>query len=184
MVSGEGVSAATTDAVIRRRCADLNFKAEMESLLVKVVLLFVFGWVLLTQVLVVDQANGMDMFPAIEDGDVVIGYRLESELWQDDVVVYRVDGKRHIGRVVARETDVVVMDDSGTLQVNGTTQEGEIAYPTYAEEGGNYPLTVPEGHVFVLGDYRTHADDSRVFGCIPVEDVEGKAIGIFRRRDI
>lgn len=76
------------------------------------------------------------------------------------------------------------MDDSGTLFVNGTAQGGEIVFPTYAKEGIQYPYTVPEGSVFILGDYRTHAKDSRDFGCISLPEVKAKVITILRRREI
>ena len=80
--------------------------------------------------------------------------------------MYEADGKTHVGRILGCETDVITMDDTGTLLVNGTAQTGEIAFPTYAKEGITYPYTVPEGSVFILGDYRTHAKDSREFGPI------------------
>ena len=94
------------------------------------------------------------------------------------------DGQRRVGRVVARETDVITLDDSGTLLVNGTVQSGEILYPSYAKEGITYPYTVPEGHVFILGDYRTQTEDSRDHGPIPMEDVEAKVVTILRRQGI
>ena len=103
---------------------------------------------------------------------------------KDDVVVYEADGKLRTGRILGRESDVITMDDSGTLLVNGTVQGGEILFPTYAKEGIEYPYTVPEGCVFVLGDYRTQAEDSRDFGCISLENVKAKVITILRRRGI
>jgi signal peptidase I len=51
---------------------------------------------------------------------------------------------------VARATDNVTIDDSGSLTVNGTTQTGEILYPTYPEVDSSlaYPYQVPENSVF------------------------------------
>lgn len=124
------------------------------------------------------------MFPALKDGDLVIAFQLQREYAKNDVVVYRADGEERIGRVAARAADVVTLDETGTLLVNGTVQSGEILYPTYAKEGITYPYTVPEGTMFVLGDYRTQAEDSRDLGAISMKDVEGKVITILRRRGL
>ena len=43
--------------------------------------------------------------------------------------------------------------------------------------GGQFlDLIVPEGSVFVMGDNRAHSSDSRRFGCIPYEKIEGKIV--------
>ena len=39
---------------------------------------------------------------------------------------------------------------------------------------GNWTVTVPEGHVFVMGDNRNHSKDSRAIGAIPLDHVLGK----------
>lgn len=150
----------------------------------RVLILALAFWLVLTQVFFVMQASGNDMFPAVKDGDLIIAYRLQQDYVKSDVVVYTVNGETRVGRIAARETDVVTLDDSGTLLVNGTTQTGEILYPTYAGSGLSYPYTVPNGCVFILGDYRTQAKDSREFGPVPMEDVIGKVITILRRRGL
>ena len=124
------------------------------------------------------------MYPAVKDGDLIIGYRLQDTYLEDDAVVYEADGELRVGRIIGRQSDVISMDDSGTLIVNGTVQGGEILFPTYAKEGIEYPYTVPEGCVFVLGDYQTQAEDSRDFGCISLEDVKAKVITLLRRREL
>ena len=57
-------------------------------------------------------------------------------------------------------------------------------YPTYAKDEVKYPYTVPEGMVFILGDYRTQAVDSRDFGAVEQKDVQAKVITILRRRSL
>lgn len=154
------------------------------SLLLRILFLAAVFWALLTYVFLITQVSGNDMFPAVKDGDLVIGFRLQQDYAKGDVVVYTAGGKTRFGRIAARETDVVTLDDSGTLLVNGTAQSGEILYPSYAKEGLEYPYRVPEGQVFILGDYRTQTEDSRDFGAVPMENVKAKVITILRRRGL
>ena len=142
------------------------------------------GWLMLTQVLLLTQAHGNDMYPAIKDGDLLIGYRLHSEYVRDDVVIFTMNQTQMVGRVVAAASDVVTLDDSGKLIVNGTVMTDQVLFSSMAREALSYPYTVPEGHVFVMGDYRTHATDSRDFGPVPVSALQAKSITIMRRQGL
>ena len=99
-------------------------------------------------------------------------------------MLYEHDGKLCVGRILGRASDLVSLNDGGTLIVNGSAQSGEILYPTYAKDGLEYPYTVPEGTVFILGDYRTQATDSRDFGPVALADVKAKIITLVRRRSL
>ena len=170
--------------ICRRRRINVLTAQGYVNLAVKAAAMVVAAWVIFTQVFMLTQCTGQGMYPAIEDGDLVLAYRLHQDYQKGDVVVYTVDGARYMGRIVARQTDVVYMDDSGTLQINGTNQGGEIMYPTYAKPGTEYPCRVPDGALYVLGDYRTQTEDSRDFGAISLDDVQGKVITIVRRRGV
>ncbi|MCD7748785.1 MAG: signal peptidase I, partial [Oscillospiraceae bacterium] len=117
-------------------------------------------------------------------GDLLIANRLASDYEKDDVVIYTQDGETKVGRIVAVGGDVVTLDDGGSLIVNGTVQSGDIVYLTYALDGLEYPYSVPEGSVFILGDYRTNAEDSRTFGPVAEENILGRVMTLLRRRGL
>ena len=152
----------------------------------RVVLVAAMFWLLFGVVFMLARVQGNEMFPAVKDGDLVLAYRLQQSCTKNDVVVYQADGVTHVGRVLALGGDVVNITEDGTLLVNGTTQSGEILYPTYpaSAAGLSYPYTVPEGSVFILADYRTNAADSRNFGAIPMRDVKGTVLALLRRRGL
>lgn len=174
----------TIPQVIRKRRADVIIANSYLSLLFRCLFLALLLYILFSHVFLITQVNGNEMFPALEDGDVVLAYRLQRNYVKNDVIVYRQGGKVTTGRILGRDGDVINMDDSGTLQVNGTNQGGEIMYPTYAKDGMTYPYIIPDGEYFILDDYRTQAEDSRDFGSINRGQIEGKVITIIRRRGI
>lgn len=175
----------TLSDVIAMRRERLILRAGYRNLVLRALALAAAGYLLFTQVFLVAQNAGLGMFPALKDGDLMVVFRLQPTYAKDDVVAYRAEGLRRVGRIAAAAGDVVMIDEDGVLTVNDAVQTGEILYPTYAREDGlTYPYTVPEGCLFLLGDYRTQTLDSRDFGAIPLEDVEGKVITILRRRGV
>ena len=174
----------TPAEVISLRRNRLAVREGYISLLGRVVFIAAAAWLLFSQVFLLMQARGTDMFPAVKDGDLMVGYRLQKDYEQENVVVYKRDGKSYVGRVVAKSGDYVDITEEGSLIVNGTVKSGEILYPTYEREGVNYPYVVPESMVFILADYRTQAQDSRDFGAVELKDVQAKVITILRRRSL
>ena len=84
----------------------------------------------------------------------------------------------YIKRVIGLPGEHVQIKD-GKAYINGEElQENYLAddVVTEAEEGQFIDLVVPEGTVFVMGDNRSHSADSRRFGCIPYEKIEGKVV--------
>lgn len=169
--------------VKRRRTACLT-RRSYAALGLRLAVMGLGAWLVFTQVFALHRTRGMGMFPAIRDGDLVLAYRLQQEYRKGDVILYRAGEGLHLGRVAAGGGDVVLIDDSGSLAVNGSSQAGDILYPTYAREGSAYPQRVQDGMVFVLGDYPTQTRDSRDFGAIPLADIQGKVVTLVRRRRI
>jgi signal peptidase I len=121
------------------------------------------------------------MVPTLEVGDRVLAnkfiYRL-TEPERGDVVVFESvgegDDQKLIKRIVAVAGDEIEVRN-GTLLVNGEEQEEPYLTENPPFNGSYEPTEVPEEHVFVMGDNRANSADSRVFGPLPVENIEGEA---------
>lgn len=125
------------------------------------------------------------MQPAFKDGDLVFFYRLDKMYSSGDVVVVKYEGEMMALRVKAKAGDVVDINENG-LYINGSYQtEQGIYQKTYRfEEGADFPITLREGEIFLLGDAREDAVDSRVFGAVSIDETYGKVMAIYRRRSI
>jgi signal peptidase I len=80
-------------------------------------------------------------------------------------------------RVIARGGDTVAFRE-GVAIVNGTPEQREVRVDDPECALCELPVesTVPRGHVFVAADNRSRAPDSRAFGPVPFEAVEGKVV--------
>lgn len=161
-----------------------SLKTAWLRLLLRFALIALTGVLIFTKVFLLTRVRGNEMFPAIRDGDLLLAFRLQKDYAKNDVVVYNREGETAVGRIAALGGDVVTLDQSGILLVNGTEQGGEIFYPTYAGEEQCYPYRVEADAVFVLGDHRPAARDSREIGAVAEENVKGKVITVLRRRGI
>lgn len=155
----------------------LLFKVASIVLLFLLMVTFLFGIV---------RYQEPSMAPAIKNGDLVIFYRNPTAVYlPQDVIVLEYEGSQHARRVVASAGDTVDITDAGLLVNGALQQEPEIFQKTERyQEGVSFPLTVPEGQIFVLGDSREGAEDSRIYGCVKTDDTLGKVITVIRRRGI
>ena len=121
------------------------------------------------------------MVPTLEVGDRILAnkfiYRFTEPKRGDIVVFDSVEGEDEtlIKRVVGVAGDRVRVSRYGVLFVNGEPQEEPYLNKKDPPRYTYGPKRVPKGYIFVMGDNRGNSADSRVFGPVPLEDVEGEA---------
>lgn len=141
--------------------------------IVLLVLCFV-GRVFVAQPVVV---HGDSMAPTLADGAVLVVDRLSYRFTEPavgDVVVAAVPEQGEVvKRVVAVAGDSVGLED-GVLVRNGALVAEPYIDPTQMK--GTYwgPIVVPDGQVFLLGDHRFTSLDSRHYGPVSIDAIEGR----------
>ena len=132
------------------------------------------------------RVSGESMRETLQDQDmlVVLNNWLCGGYEPGDIVILQRDdfygGEPIVKRVIATEGQTVDIDfDAGVVYVDGAAlEEPYTREPTWTQEGTEFPLTVPEGCVFVMGDNRNDSDDSRGSALGPVDTrcVLGRAL--------
>ena len=129
--------------------------------------------------------EGHSMLPTLQDRDrlLVLTSGLCGGYAPGDIVVLRKESFTPtpiVKRVIATGGQVVDIDfSSGMVFVDGRPlHEDYINELTFTPEGTAFPLAVPEGSVFVLGDNRNNSTDSRSaqLGTVDERYIIGRAV--------
>ena len=143
-----------------------------------VVLVFTFGVRMMG-------VKGPSMRQTLQEGDrlLVLNAPLTGELRQGDIVIARKDTFSDdpiVKRIIAVGGQTVDIDfGAGVVYVDGAAlDEDYINDLTYTDEGMAFPLTVPEGSVFLMGDNRNMSTDSREprIGTVDTRYLIGRAV--------
>lgn len=130
--------------------------------------------------------SGDSMFHTLVDGDylIVLEQHLGGKPQQGDIVVAAMDrfyeGKPIVKRVIATEGQTVDIDfRAGIVYVDGQALDEPYTFTdTNLSEGTQFPVTVAEGCLFLMGDNRNDSRDSRdpLIGQVDCREVLGRAV--------
>ena len=169
----------------RSQSSDLSVWREVRGLLLKILVIVLLFTTIFTFVFGLHRNTDPYMTPMVKTGDLILYYRLDKDYAIGDLLLLEYQGEHQLRRVVAKAGDIVDISEEG-LHINGALQqEIEIFQETWAfEEGIEFPITVGEGQVFVLGDAREEAIDSRLYGPTQTKDTLGTVMTVVRRRNL
>lgn len=130
--------------------------------------------------------DGMSMEPGLHNSELILvdkwSYHFRTPN-RGDVVVFVAPpnpSQDYIKRVIGLPGDVISIQDT-TVTVNGKTLKEFYVDPS--RQGNPYASfvnhVVPPGMYFVLGDNRGGSSDSRDWGCLPTQNVIGRAALVY-----
>ena len=124
------------------------------------------------------QIFGTSMAPALYEGDFVVAMRYVTPK-RGDIVAFNSNDRILVKRVIALPGDQVDIDIDGNVYIDGIwLGEPYINELSYGGCDISFPIRVPPGSVFVMGDNRGISVDSRssAVGCILEEHLIGKLL--------
>ena len=121
---------------------------------------------------------GNSMTPTLEESDIVFSIK-SKQFETGDIIAFYSGNKLLVKRCIAGPTDVVDIDENGTVSVNGQVlDEPYVSEMAKGDCNIELPYQVPADRYFVLGDHRSTSSDSRssTIGCILKEDIVGRIV--------
>jgi len=120
---------------------------------------------------------GNSMSPTFQDKDLVLIRKYKYLPKRCESIAYKKDNRQCVGRVVAFEGERVFIK-KGKILVNDTVLDLSFDYTSLGDITVRKPYIVPQNCAFILGDNSSNSYDSRYFGGVSKEDIQGKVYKI------
>src|SRR6476660_9491070 len=156
------------------------------SELVEVVVLAVILYFGISFAVQAVHVEGLSMFATLDDNDYLIANKIDYRLHapqRGDIIILRPptdNSKDFIKRVIALPGEKLLIRD-GVVYINGHKLDEPYLPEAWTTLNNPAPWSVGDGAVipandyFVMGDNRNRSQDSRIFGPIGRDRIDGKA---------
>jgi signal peptidase I len=167
------------DAAPARTSTASSLLRELVEVVVLAVILY-FGISFAVQAVHVE---GLSMFATLDDNDYLIANKIDYRLHapqRGDIIILRPptdNSKDFIKRIIALPGERLLISD-GIVYINGHKLDEPYlpeAWTTLNNWGGPDGQVVPPNDYFVMGDNRNRSQDSRIFGFIGRDRIDGRA---------
>ena len=161
----------------------INYKYYLKMLGKSFVIICIF-YITFFKIFGLTRINNISMRPSIGPGSLLLYYRLNNNYEVGDLITFTKDNKRYVLRVIGTSNDIISINLNGEF-INSNRKELPKEYSKNRVSNDiSYPYKVGSNKVFVVGDNREEVDDSRVFGSIDVNIIDGKVIGLLKTKDL
>lgn len=140
-----------------------------------------FGWELHRGDIITFEAPKNEDLVGADSLIATYNERTGMDFFVNNVLEMGSDKISYIKRVIGVSGDKIKFED-GRVYLNDELLDEYTYLPdgteTYTSKFGvPEEFVVPEGCIFAMGDNRMGSKDCRMFGCIPLEKVEGRVVG-------
>lgn len=178
IAKGDFPSEELLEAEIKRQKYKLSFSYALRSTIFTLITASAAAVLVAVLVLPVLQIRGTSMTPTLNAGEYVVSVK-GGNLQTGDICAFYEQDRILVKRVIAVAGDWVNIDENGKVWVNDSMlDEPYVSELAKGECDVLFPHQVEEERVFVLGDHRSNAYDSRIkeIGDVPLEKFAGKIV--------
>lgn len=163
-INVDGDEPETEEITVEKR-KGTSMKKEIMEWIVAIVIAFVVAFIIRTFFFNFVAVSGGSMDDTLHNGQRLVVSRFNYTPKQGDIIVFTPDmhpDTPYIKRVIATEGQTVDIDSRGIVYVDGKVLDEDYIKNTTTLNGDvQFPITVPEDCVFVMGDNRQGSHDGR-----------------------